>query len=270
MEIRLAALYVYPIKSMRGVAVPSARLDRWGLQHDRRYMLVDANGRFLTQRLHPRMALIQPHPMENGWMLNAPGMPSLRLPLHPEGQPCRVTVWDDECDALVLDATYAAWFSQFLAVPSRLVYFPDSAQRQVDLSYASPGTQTSFSDGFPLLLANRASLDALNKAMPQPVEMLRFRPNLVVSGAVEFDEDNWQQIKVGDVMIDVVKPCSRCVIPSIDFETGQRGQQPILDVLKQQRRKPDGKVYFGQNLIHREEGVLRVGDQVELILSVSE
>lgn len=265
MTISLVGLYIYPIKSMRGVALATATLDRWGLQHDRRYMLVDDNGRFITQRQQPRMALIQPHPMRAGWMLNAPGMPSLVLPLSlSDGQIRSVNVWDDECEVLVAPDSYAAWFSRFLGVSCNLVYFPEQAQRQVDLNYAEVGTQTSFSDGFPLLLASRSSLDALNAEMPTPVDMLRFRPNVVVSGAEAFAEDHWKQLLIGDVLLSVVKPCSRCVIPSLDIESGQRGQQPILDVLKQKRRAADGKVYFGQNLIHRAEGVLQVGDNIKI------
>lgn len=264
MAIYLSGMFIYPVKSLRGVAVAEARLDRWGVQHDRRYMLVDGAGRFLTQRQYPRMVLIQPQPMPGGWMLNAPGMPCLPLPFAPDEAPARrVKVWDDECDAWVAPEQFGRWFSQFLGVDCQLVYFPDTAQRQVDLKYAAVGVQTSFSDGFPLLLTSRSSLDELNLAMPQPVDMLRFRPNLVITGAQAFTEDSWKQIKVGELTLDVVKPCSRCVIPSLDMETGQKGTQPVLEVLKAKRRGADGKVYFGQNLIHRGEGVLQVGEEIK-------
>lgn len=263
MTISLVGLYIYPIKSIRAVALTKSNLDRWGLQYDRRYMLVDSQGRFISQRQQARMALIQPLPIASGWQLSAPGIDDIFLPFElSAGKACRVTVWEDECAAIEASTELSNWFQAFLKVDAKLVYFPDSSQRQVDLEYAKPGTQVSFSDGFPVLLAQTASLDKLNAEMSLPVDMLRFRPNIVVSGADAFAEDQWKYIKIGSIDFDVVKPCSRCVIPSIEIATGERGQQPILEVLKNKRRAVDGKVYFGQNLIHRTEGQLQCGDEV--------
>jgi uncharacterized protein YcbX len=143
------------------------------------------------------------------------------------------------------------------------VHFPDDSRRAVDPDYAAPADQVGFADGFPFLLISQASLDDLNARLDQPVPMLRFRPNLVVSGCGPYAEDGWKRIRIGDIEFRVAKPCSRCIIPTIDFATGERAREPLQTLMTY--RKRDNKVYFGQNLLHDAGGRLEVGTQVEVL-----
>lgn len=263
-ELQLSGLYFYPVKSFAGIALDQAPLDVRGIHNDRRWMLVDANGRFLSQRQYPRMCLIRVSLRPSGLRLSAPGMSDLDLPLeHPGGEELTVEVWRDRCQAISLGPHAAGWVGQFLDCDCRLVYLPDDFERQVDPQYAQPGDQVGFADGFPLLLISQGSLDRLNRRLQQPVSMIRFRPNLVVSGCEPHAEDHWRRIRIGDMEFEVAKPCSRCVIPSIDPETGERGEEPLQTLAGYRRR--DSKIWFGQNLLHRGTGTLRVGMPVEVL-----
>lgn len=259
-ELHVSELAIYPVKSLAPIAVQSASVQRFGLEHDRRWMVVDAGGKFLTQRQHPRMCLIQPVVQGGELRLLAKGMPDLAVPCA-GGDRRPVTVWDDQCMALDCGDAAAAWLSRFLAIDCRLVYFPDDEVRAVDTNYARPGDRTAFSDGFPLLLISQASLDDLNSRLDSPVAMTRFRPNLVVRGCEAFAEDTWRALRIGDVSFRIVKPCSRCTIPGIDPATGERGAEP-LRTLADYRRRGD-KIYFGQNVIADGLGELRIGMSVE-------
>ncbi len=263
-ELRVSELAIYPVKSLAGIALQSASVERFGLANDRRWMVVDADGRFLTQRQHARMCLIQPVLQGDELRLRAEGMPDLTV-LHPAGRnKRRVTVWDDQCNALDCGDEAAAWLSRFLTIDCRLVYFPADEVRAVDPRYARPGDRTAFSDGFPLLLISQASLDDLNSRLDIPIVMARFRPNLVVQGCAAFAEDDWQEMRIGDLRFRIVKPCSRCTIPGIDPATGERGPEPLRTLAGY--RKRDDKIFFGQNVIADGRGEIRVGMNVELIV----
>jgi uncharacterized protein YcbX len=271
--IVLSELYLYPVKSLAGIQVTSWELDAFGLRFDRRWMVVTPAGKFMTQREFPQMARIHPR-LESG----ADGEVRLRL-WHPELGECkvpaardrprvRVIVWHDEVEAVAIDPTVDAWLAQALGVPCRLVFFPQEACRQIDLSYANPGERVAFADGFPLLLIGQGSLDELNRklvAKGKPkISMRRFRPNLVVAGAEAHAEDGWSQIKIGEVVLRVVKPCSRCVITTVDPERGEfAGKEPLATLATYRLR--DNKIYFGQNLIHENLGSLRVGEPVQVL-----
>jgi uncharacterized protein YcbX len=261
--LRLSALYRYPVKSLRGEIFGSLDLTPRGFQHDREWMLVDAQGRFLTQRQQPRMSLIDARVVAPGVLqLQAPGMPPLQLDACRDGR-VEVTVWGDRVTAAPVGAEADAWFSAFLDIPCRLVHFPDDSRRAVDPDYAGPADQVGFADGFPFLLISQASLDDLNGRLDRAVPMLRFRPNLVVEGCAAFAEDGWRRIRIGDVGFRVAKPCSRCVIPTIDPVSGERSAEPLRTLMGYRRR--DNKVYFGQNLIHDGVGTLAVGMPVEVL-----
>jgi uncharacterized protein len=262
-ELKVSELAIYPVKSFARIPLQAASVQRFGLENDRRWMVVDAGGKFLSQRQHARMCLVQPALSGEDLCLQAAGMPDLIVPRPAGRDRRRVSVWDDLCNALDCGDAVAAWLSRFLAIDCRLVYFPDDEVRAVDPHYAQPGDRTAFSDGFPLLLISQASLDDLNSRLDTPVSMARFRPNLVVAGGEAFAEDHWKEIRIGDIRFRIVKPCSRCTIPRINPASGEHGPEP-LRTLAGYRKRGD-KIFFGQNVIADGEGELRVGMPVELI-----
>ncbi|HEX6243379.1 MAG TPA: MOSC N-terminal beta barrel domain-containing protein [Polyangiales bacterium] len=262
--MQLTQLFVYPIKSAHGIAVAEAGLTARGLEHDRRFMLVDADHNFLTQRQLPQMARLVPE-IVGGALRVRWEQEQLEVPLTPrDGEPLRVRVWRDEVEALALGPEASAFFSQALGQATRLVYLPDASARQVDLQYSAPGDHVSFADGFPYLLANEASLADLNAQLAQPVPMSRFRPNLVIAGAPAYAEDAWREICIGDARFEVKKPCTRCAIITTDQETGRRdGKEPLQTLVR--TRSWQGKPVFAQNLLCRDGGRLRRGDAVTVV-----
>lgn len=271
-ELRLARIYTYPVKSCGGVAQERATLGERGLRHDRRRMLVDGDGRFLSQRRLPRMALISISFSGDALLLDAPSMPTLALPLEPDqnelGPLLPVRIFDDHTQGAAEGAEADRWFGEFLGAECRLVYMPDDVMRPVDPRYARSTDLVGFADGFPLLVLSEASLADLNSRLRQPVTEDRFRPNLVVSGGEPFCEDGWRRVRIGGVDLRVAKPCSRCAITTVEQATGEMGEEP-LRTLSRYRKAGDG-VMFGQNLAHDTPGELAVGDRVQVLESVSE
>ncbi len=262
----LTQINIYPVKSLGGFSLNAANVEPRGLQHDRRWMLVDRNGRFLTQRALPRMALVSAGLTPGGLVLSAPGMEPLRLPFGPESSARRQTVqvWRSVCEAAPVGEEADGWFGEFLGVPCRLVYMPDETRRAVNPEYSAGEGIVSFADGYPLLLLGEASLSDLNSRLEQPVPMNRFRPNLVVSGASAYAEDGWTKIRIGGVMFHGVKPCDRCSLITVDQAMGEAcGPEPLKTLASY--RLQDQKVLFGQLLIPDGAGVVRVGDAVEAL-----
>ena len=238
----------------------SARVDRRGLEHDRRWMVVDEHGRFLSQRSIPRMALVHVELNSSDLIVKSEGMSDLRLPLRPAaGDTLRVLIWDDSLDAVDTGQEAALWFTEMLSRPCRLVYMPDQAQRIVNPKYTRQNTLVSFADAFPFLLISQASLNNLNSRLAVPVPMNRFRPNLVLEGCDAYEEDAWASLRIGNIGFRVAKPCARCTVPTVNQETGVRGLEPIRALSTY--RTIGGKIYFGQNLTHETEGILSVGDE---------
>ncbi|MCQ4347914.1 MOSC domain-containing protein [Pseudomonas stutzeri] len=266
--LRLSALYRFPVKSLGGELLQRAEIDALGLAGDRRWMVVDgASGRFLTQRQLPGMARIVARWRDAETLeLSAPGRAPLQVAVPPAEQALRgVTVWGDSLQAPDAGDAAAAWLSAALDRACRLVHVPASRARQVDTAYAQVGDRVGFADGFPLLLIGQASLDDLAARVGRPLEMLRFRPNLVIEGGDPYAEDGWGRLRIGAVEFERVKPCSRCAIPTLDPHSGERsGDGEPLKTLASYRRDADG-VYFGQNLIQRGTGVLEVGMPVTLL-----
>ena len=262
-NIVVSALSIYPVKSCRGISLNTAQLEKFGLQHDRRWMVVDEYGVMITQRKIAKMCLIQPELTSQGIILKTASMADLNVEIPQPKKKVSVTVWDDNCHAYDAGDEAANWVSEVLATSCRLVYFPDDEFRQVDLNYAQKGDQTAFSDGFPLLLISQASLDDLNQRLAAPIPMSRFRPNIVVTGCEAFAEDSWKEIKIANIIFRIVKPCSRCVIPSINIETAQREEEPLKTLVSY--RKRDKKIFFGQNVIANMTGELGIGMPVEII-----
>lgn len=259
----LSQLAIYPIKSTAQIQLNNATMGPFGLDMDRRWMLVDKDGVMLTQRKHARMCLIQGSLSDGQLSVSAPQMPALTIAPARQTAFVKASVWDDSCNAYDCDDTAASWFSEFLETEARLVYFPENEQRQVDLTYANKGDITAFSDGFPYLLISQASLDDLNSRLDLPVEMKRFRPNLVISGTEAFAEDNWKKIRIGEIIFNIVKPCSRCIIPSIDPKTSEKSAEPVRTLASYRMR--ENKIFFGQNVIAEGMGALEVGMPVEIL-----
>jgi uncharacterized protein len=238
-------------------------VDGFGLRYDRRWMVVDDTGQFLSQRSHPRLALVVPRIRGDKLVVNAPGMRTLELPLHPT--PAVVTsvlVWDDICSATWLGENAADWFSDVLDCPCSLVHMAEDAVRPADPTFARAGSRISFADGFPFLLLSEESLADLNRRMTEPLPMDRFRPNLVVAGGAPYSEDRWTDFTIAGVRLHVVKPCGRCVVTTTEQTTGERGKEPLRTLATYRRQ--DGEVMFGQNVVHEGPGHLRVGDPVVL------
>jgi uncharacterized protein YcbX len=261
--IKLTGLFVYPVKSCGGTSLDHADVGPRGIRQDREWMVVDAaTGEFLTQREHPRLALVRPSLTAGGVTLAAPGFVPLEVPVDRRGPSCRVRVWDDRCHAVGQGDAAAAWLSQWLGASCRLVRMSDDFRRDVDPDYAiEPTDQVGFADGFPFLLISEESLADLNARLAAPLPMTRFRPNLVIRGAGEpFAEDRMHSLQLGDVVFDVVKPCGRCVTTTVDQATAETGREPLATLAT--FRKSGSKVLFGQNLIHRNQGIVRLGDEV--------
>ena len=261
--LRVEELHIYPIKSIGGLSVQSAQVLATGLEHDRLMMLVDGNNRFLSQREMPALALLHPAFDKEGLRIVHKKQPdrSVVIPFRPEGrQTLRVTVWDDHCEALLFDQSVHDWFSAVLGTSCRLVYLPETTHRLVHDVHAGGADITSFSDGFPLLLAGCAALDDLNRRLDEPVPMNRFRPNIVFSGGEPFLEDRLDSFSIGPVRLRAVKPCARCVITTINQDNGTSSREP-LKTLAAYRTK-NNKVMFGQNLLTSGEGRINVGDEL--------
>lgn len=263
-RITLTQINIYPIKSTRGISLAMGTIDKRGLQFDRRWMIVDAEGVFITQREYPRLALISTALAGDAIAISAPGMPVLQLPVkRADAVARRVRVWSDIVTAADMGDDAAAWCSRFLGADCRLVFMPDSSVRKVDGRYAvNSENHVSFTDGYPFLLISEESLSDLNSRMTKPVPMNRFRPSLVVAGCCPFAEDDWDIIHIGDVVFHVAKPCARCAITTVDQSAGTTGREPLATLATYRKRK--GHVYFGQNLIHASEGTIRLGDIVHV------
>jgi uncharacterized protein len=255
---RLTALYLYPIKSAGGLGPAEWDVDTFGLRHDRRWMVVDSRGEMLSQRTHPRMALVRPSLGDGTLRVQAPGMPALELPLRPAtAVTTTVIVWDDVCAGVWTGERAARWFSDLLETDCSLVYMDDATVRPADPAYAPEGVRVSFADGFPFPLISQESLADLNVRLELPLPMNRFRPNLVIAGGPAFAEDALTDFRIGDIRFRAVKPCDRCVVTTTDQDTAERGHEPLRTLAGY--RKRHGKVLFGQNVVHQGTGRLRVG-----------
>ena len=270
MAATLSAIHTFPLKSGAPRAHAERRLEQQGLAGDRRWMVIDANAKFVTGRQQSRLTLVRAEPGEDDMRFDAPGMPTLQLPMPAaDGPRIGTDVWGSAVQPLLASDAAHDWISRFLGAPSRFVYMDAKCTRAVkamyDGRYGTEGDVVSFADAFPLLLISQSALDLLNSKLAAPVPMLRFRPNLVVAGTAPHAEDGWQHVRIGECEFDVVKPCTRCVFTTVDFERGERDPSgEPLRTLTTYRRSPDG-VTFGQNLIPRRLGTLRIGDAVEVL-----
>ncbi len=244
------ALRIYPLKSAQGIRCERVRLEATGFEWDRHWMITRTDGTFLTQRTHPMLARIAVALDPHNLRLHSDGRPDLLLPLAAHGEPGTVRVWNDRCAGLDQGDAAAAWVSELLGEPVRVMRSPSAPARRADPRYAgSTIAPLAFPDGYPVLLCNQSSLEALNARLPEALPMERFRPNLVLSGLPPFAEDRIAAVQIGAVRLQLVKPCTRCVIPSQDQRTGLRGVDP-LPVLRTFRFDPTLRgVTFGENAL---------------------
>ncbi|WP_031071082.1 MOSC domain-containing protein [Streptomyces sp. NRRL S-118] len=269
----VSSLHIHPVKSLGGSAPAEAVVEPWGLAGDRRWMLIDASAKAVTQRQHARLALASAALGEGGGItLSAPGRKPLPVPV-PSGATGTVVteIFGTKVEAVPAGAAADAWLSAYLGEDVRLVHLDDPARRRpIDPDYAQPGETVSFADGFPLLVTTTASLDALNSLIAQgdhpdegPLPMERFRPTVVVDGTAPWDEDRWTRIAIGEVTFRVAKPCGRCIVTTTDQRTARRGKEPLRTLAR--HRLIDRRMVFGQNLVPEGTGTLRTGDPVEIL-----
>ncbi|MCE2595116.1 hybrid-cluster NAD(P)-dependent oxidoreductase [Motilimonas cestriensis] len=260
---QLSQITIFPIKSTAGIHLNHSFVEEKGLIFDRRFVLVDNKGKFITARTHPRLALVHSAISEDGFHVRAPGMPALEINKNEFGHLyAEVEIWGTTVQGQWCHKNYDTWFSDYLDQPCRLLFFGEQSERFV----SGHQTQVSFADGYPLLLISEASLADLNERADETVLMDQFRPNLVVKGCSAFAEDSWKVIQIGEVKFALVKPCSRCVFTTLDPLTGEKSpvNEP-LNTLQKYRKGEDGQVYFGQNLVALNSGKISVFDTVEVL-----
>jgi uncharacterized protein len=265
--MHLSEINIYPVKSLKGISLTEAIVEDRGLRHDRRWMLVDAENRFMTQREFPVMARISIELDGDGFAASVDGR-RIEIPLHAgTDRYATVKIWKSSVRSEIYPDEVNRWFSDALGIECRLVAMPEGSHRAVDPIYAVRRfkDEVSFADGYPFMLIGEASLADLNSRLENPVPMNRFRPNFVVSGSKPFAEDDWRIIRIGSTVFHVVKPCERCVIPTIDQVKGEKtGKEPIrtLSIYRTKNKA----VLFGQNLIAEEAGgTIHIGDTVEVL-----
>jgi hypothetical protein len=259
----VSSIDIYPIKSTAGISLSNAWVDQYGLSFDRRFVLTDHNGQFITARTKSKLCLISSSLTQGGLALTAPNMPSLMISYaHFSESYQKIHLWQDTIDAQHCASTYDQWFSQYLNTPCQLLYFGQQSKRLV----ANSNKQVAFADGYPLLLITQASLDDLNSHLPDiNLPMAQFRPNIVVNNTAAFAEDSWRNIRIGHVEFELVKPCSRCIFTTINTISGEKHkQQEPLNTLKNYRQVASGEVMFGQNLIALNQGKISLGDKVQI------
>lgn len=263
----LSEINIYPIKSLKGISLEKAAVEERGLQFDRRWMLVDEKNNFLTQREFSKMSLIEVKINDESLSVSANDR-NLKIPFDAIiEKTASAKVWSSRVKSNVYKEEINNWFSDFLGFNCKLVVMPETAKRTVEPFYAVRKYKdiVSFADAYPFLLIGENSLNDLNEKLENPVPMNRFRPNLVISGGEPFAEDNWKKIRIGETVFNVVKPCARCVMTTIEQATGEKdGKEPLKTLAKY--RTKNGKVMFGQNLIAEKAGsVIKVGDKAEII-----
>ncbi|MCA0229610.1 MAG: MOSC domain-containing protein [Bacteroidetes bacterium] len=263
----LSDIYIYPVKSLGAIRVSQAEVEERGLRFDRRWVVIDDTNRFVTQRQHPTMALIEVTLTDNGLELRhrTRDLGVLTVPVLPETfDLVPVTVWDDTIEAVVVNDACNRWLTEALGFSVRLMYLPDTSPRLADPDYAPFDVNVSFADGFPFLLIGQSSLDDLNTRLPDAVSMVRFRPNFVFEGGEPYDEDQWYEFTIGGIRFYGVKPCARCVLTTVDPEKGEiSGKEPLRTLSTY--RKRNNKIFFGQNVVTQESGRIKVGDEVVVV-----
>lgn len=270
--MRVASLHIHPVKGMRALDIQRARVEARGIAHDRRWLAVDANGDFLTQRSHPHMATMNAAPSQNGLKLSADGFGEIEIATPSGATRRRVIVWDTEIDAAATDSAASAFLSDLIGEEAHLVCMDARALRLKTSVWTPAPVPVSFADAFPILVTTTGSLAALNRDIEShggaPVPMARFRPNIVVECDEPWAEDKWERLQVGEVILELVKPSDRCIVTTTDQRTGERRGKEPLAALARIHRSTDPRingVIFGENAVPRALGEIAVGDAVKVI-----
>ena len=264
--LQVSEIYIYPIKSFPGIKLKRATVTEKGFEHDRRWMLVDKNNRFISQRELPMLTQFTVV-IEDDKLITTSKIYketfTIDIKTPPTGGNAEVIIWDDTCNAQFVSDEADEWFSKMLETACRLVYMPDNTRREVDPNYAPADAVTSFADAYPFLIIGQSSLDELNNRLTEPLPIDRFRPNIVFTGGQPFQEDLIGQFEIAGVNFNGVKLCARCIITTINQVDGIRAKEP-LKTLASYRLK-NNKILFGQNLVHSGEGVVTIGDELHVI-----
>lgn len=254
-------ILIYPIKSLGGVRLEEAWVEEKGFQYDRRWMLVKEDGTFISQREFPQLALFQIAMAHDSLLVfdKRDRSSQIRIPFKQVlDEKIKVSIWDDQVIAVRVGSEFDQWFSKKLSTKVLLVKMPEKTLRKVDPKYAKNGETVSFADGMPYLIIGQSSLDDLNSRLENPVPMNRFRPNIVFSGGKAFDEDKMNSIRIGDLDFSIIKPCARCVLTTVDQDSGKKGKEPLKTLSSY--RTNNNKVLFGQNMVAMNKGKINVGD----------
>ena len=264
-EYILSEINIYPVKSLPGISRSDTVVEERGFRFDRRWMLVDEENNFITQRRYPQMVFVNLKFHRDILIFTqyTKSLPPLNISVNKFPQKeITVQIWDDKCYALEYGDKINEWFSKAIDFKCKLVYMPDNAQRKTSTKYFEQSKVLSFADGYPYLIIGEKSLHYLNSKLNNPVKMTQFRPNIVFRGGKEHDEDLWNKIKIGSINFAVVKPCARCVITTVDPTTGEKNKEPLTTLSSY--RKLDNKIMFGQNAIALSQGILSVGDKITI------
>ena len=266
----ISGINIYPVKSLAGISLKSSKVERRGLEFDRRWMLIDENNKFLTQREFPKMATIKTEILNDGLRVSCEEN-DLQISFEPQNDATEtVKIWSARCKAMIYEDSINNWFSDILQTNCKLAVMPEETQRKVNYFYAvQKDDHVSFADGYPVLLIGENSLKDLNSRLSENLPMNRFRPNFVVSDSEGFAEDSWKKIKIGETIFHVVKPCARCVMTTIEQSKGEKqGTEPLKTLSKYRipKRSVKKKILFGQNLIAENAGgIIKIGDKIEIL-----
>lgn len=263
--LAISQLFIYPVKSLGGIPVSSAQLTDRGFMYDRRWMLVDDNNRFLSQREQPVMALLQTEITDAGIKVTDKRntADNCIIPfINKQHEKIKVQVWDDACEAELMSDDLSKWFSAALQINCKLVFMPDDSMRKVDGRYAANNEITSFSDGYPLLLIGQSSLDDLNNRLTEKITIDRFRPNIVFTGGAAYEEDTMAEFDINSINCYGVKQCARCVVTTIEQSNAAKGKEPLKTLAAY--RQLNNKIYFGQNVLYKGNGVINIGDAITI------
>jgi len=259
-------IIIYPIKSLPGIHLTQTQVERRGLALDRRWVLTDNSFLFISQRKYPQLALLGIEMTENYLYIFQKDNPksSIKIPFQAETADFQeITIWDDQVTGVRVNDKVDQWFSDFLGFQCHLFYQPDNSIRPIDPKYSITGQEhTSFSDGYPILIIGEESLTKLNQKLSQPITMNRFRPNIIFSGGIAHDEDNWKLFSINSTKMAAVKLCARCNMININPINAESGKEPLQTL--SHYRKTNNKVLFGNNVVVLENGLIRLGDEIIL------
>lgn len=263
--MKISRLIIYPIKSIGGVDIKSSYCDQEGLQYDRRMMLVNDDGLFITQREHPRMALIGSEIDKEGFVFFVKNNPENKIFI-PHNTPLfdskHVQVWRHRFTARSMEKEYSNWFSKYLETPCTLVKMDDNSERYKSLKKAPSKTLLSMADGYPYLFLSEASLNDLNNKMAESLPMDRFRPNIVLTDSIEYEEESLDKFHINELRWRMIKPCARCIMTTINQKTAKKLVEPLKTLSTY--KKVGNKIYFGMNAVNLDRGWIKIGNEIEV------